>query len=324
MEPPVDDLLDEAEISRLLRQREIALNEQLGAMMFWTGIAYGLCLVCCLTGVFLTGRTLGVLGFLPGMICLLTGAAIAFRHRRDPVAPPWLKHVLFSLSALAILDVSLIQLVWGAPCLVGFVMMIYTYRNTRLTLIYYCVILAGVFVAAAANAFWGMPNPDMLPYPDSISAIPDGYVTLWAMNHPESWNRFEYFLRVLRFHSLPLIFLLLIVTGSGYAMGKRMNRQILLSLARARRIREIETCLLLTVGGGQPLEVLLSVLGEKATETMTAMPLSKAFLDSIPAARIPALMKAFRQRCAADSAFAEHAATEPESALKEVLADVMA
>lgn len=322
MRPFVTDASDEKELQHLLRQRESALNRQLGVTMFCAGVAYGLCLLCSLTGVFLTGRFLGVIGFLPGMLCLFAGSALAFRHRHDVVSPTWLKYGLLSLMLAAIFDVSLIQLVWAVPCLVGFAAMVYAYHNVRLTVVFNTVILSAVFLAAAANAMWGMPNPDMLPYPETIAGVKDGYVTLWAMEHPEDWSRLGYFLRVLRFHTLPLIFLLLIVTGAGYAMSRRTNQRVVASLARARRIREIETCLLLMAGGELPSEILLAALGETATDE-TAMPLTRAFVDALPAAEIPSLMKTFRRRCATDPVFAEHAAANPEAALKEVLTDIM-
>lgn len=321
--PFVTDASDVQELRWLLDRREQALNRQLGVTMFCAGVAYGLCLLCSLTGVFLTGRFLGVIGFLPGMLCLFAGSALAFRHRHDAVSPTWLKYGLLSLMLAAILDVSLIQLVWAVPCLVGFAAMVYAYHNVRLTVVYNTVILSAVFLAAAANAMWGMPNPDMLPYPETIAGVKDGYVTLWAMEHPEDWSRLGYFLRVLRFHTLPLIFLLLIVTGAGYAMSRRTNQRVAASLARLRRIREIETCLLLMAGGSQSHELIAAVLGTMPSEAASVPPLSKAFVDALPAAQIPSLMKTFRRRCATDPVFAEHAAANPEAALKEVLTDIM-
>lgn len=319
MRPFINNASDEEELQRLLSQRESALNRQLGVTMLCAGVAYGLCLACSLTGVFLTGRFLGVIGFLPGMVCLLVGSALSFLHRRQAPSPPWLKYALLSLMLTAIFDVSLIQLVWAVPCLVGFAAMVYAYHNPRLTVAYNTVILTGVFLAAAANALWGMPNPDMLPYPETITGVNDGYVTLWAMEHPEAWSRFGYFLRVLRFHTLPLIFLLLIVTGAGYAMSRRTNQRVISSLARSRRIREIETCLLLMAGGAQSNELITAVLGTMPSEPTAGLPLSKDFVDSIPAERIPQLMKDFRQRCARDAGFAERAAIDPEAALRSVM-----
>lgn len=309
---------DDEKLARILQLREQGLNRQLGITMLAMSIAYGLCLVCSLTGVFLTGRSLGVLGFLPGMLLLLTGAIIAAVWGGREKSSPIVKHCLLILLYLAILDVALIQLVWAVPCLVGFIAMVYAYHNVKINVFYNALVIASVFVMAALNAAFGMPNPDMLPYPSAIADIPDGYVTLWAMVHPEQWSRFEYFLRVLRFHSLPLLFLLFIVAGFGYAMSRRTWHRLTVMIARERRIREIETCLLLMAGGLQSNELLKAVLGEQCTESCEKSPLSQEFVDSIPAAEIPRLMKSFRKRCADDPNYADFAARDPESALKSL------
>lgn len=309
---------DDEKLARILQIREQGLNRQLGITMLAMSIAYGLCLVCSLTGVFLTGRTLGILGFLPGMLLLLTGAIIAAvwggREKSSPIAKHWLLILLY----LAILDVSLIQLVWAVPCLVGFIAMVYAYHNVKINVFYNVLVIASVFIMAALNAAFGMPNPDMLPYPSAIADIPDGYVTLWAMAHPEQWSRFDYFIRILRFHSLPFLFLLFIVAGFGYAMSRRTWQRLTMMIARERRIREIETCLLLMAGGMRSHELLKAVLGEQCAEMRANSPLSQEFVDSIPAAEIPCLMKRFRKRCADDPEYAEFAARDPEGALKSL------
>lgn len=318
MSESLHDAEAEGSLLRILTVRENSLNRQLGITMLTMAIAYGLCLVCSLTGVFLTGRLLGILAFLPGMFLLLAGFVVAMLKSGSEVSPPWLKHVLLILLYVAILDVALIQLIWAVPCLVGFIAMVYAYHNTKITVFYNVLVIASVFVMAAINAAFGMPNPDMLPYPTTIADIPDGYVTLWAMAHPDQWSRFDYFTRILRFHSLPLLFLLFIVGGFGYAMSRRTQHRFGVMLARERRIREIETCLLLMAGGLQSNDLLKAVLGEQGEETSENPPLSQDFVDSIPATEIPGLMKRFRARCADNPEYAAFAARDPEGALKSL------
>lgn len=312
------DREDEKQLRQLLATREQSLNRQLGITLFAMAIAYGLCLVCSLTGVFLTGKLLGLLAFLPGMLLLLTGAAFAHFGCKRPECSARLTHVLLLLTFLAIIDVSLIQLVWAVPCLAGFIALVYAYHNPKITAFYNTLVVISVLAMAALNAAFGMPNPDMLPYPETISGIPDGYVTLWAMRHPEEWSRFDYFLRILRFHSLPLLFLLFIVAGFGYALSRRTRQRFAVNIAQSRRIREIETCLLLMAGGRQSDELLRAVLGSAGEEPPATPPLSAAFVSSIEPAEIPRLVRAFRRRCAEDADFAARAARDPEAALRSL------
>lgn len=311
------DREDEAQLKQLLKLREHSLNRQLGITMFAMAIAYALCLICSVTGVFLTGKLLGILAFLPGMLLLFAGSLIAHRECARPETPAGTKHVLLILLYLAILDVSLIQLVWAVPCIAGFIALVYAYHNPKITAFYNTLVLLSVLVMAALNAAFGMPNPDMLSYPDAIANIPDGYVTLWAMQHPEAWSRFEYFLRILRFHSLPLLFLLFIVAGFGYALSRRTRHRFAENIAQARRIREIETCLLLMSCGQQSEKVLMSILGAAGSDVKASLPLSKEFVESIAAEDIPRLMREFRARCNNDASFAALAASNPEAALKK-------
>lgn len=313
------DREDEIQLKQLLKLREYSLNRQLGITMLAMAIAYALCLICSLTGVFLTGKFLGVLAFLPGMLLLFAGSLIAHYGCSDAQCAPRLKHVLLPLMFLAILDVSLIQLVWAVPCLAGFIALVYAYHNPRITVFYNTLVVISVFVMAALNAAFGMPNPDMLPYPEAIAGIPDGYVTLWAMRHPEEWSRFDYFLRILRFHSLPLLFLLFIVAGFGYALSRRTRHRFAVNIAQARRIREIETCLLLMASGQQSDETLLAVLGSAEEDIRATPPLSKEFVESIPSAEIPRLVRTFRSRCAEDEDYGSLASRDPETALREIL-----
>ena len=311
------DAADEEELADLLRKRELGVNRQLGVTLFWAGVAYGLCLACSLTGVFLTGRALGMLGFLPGMLLLFVGSAAAWRGNRGDRPRPGLKYFLLGTMFLAILDVSLIQLVWAVPCLIGGMAFVYAYLNLRLSVWLSAAIVLSLFAAAGLNALFGMPNPDMLPYPAALSGVEDGYVTLWAMAHRESWSAWEYFLRILRFHTLPLLFLMMITIGCGVAMVRRVKRRLILSLSRARRIREVEACLLLMAGGCQTQELLEAVLGTHGT-TPARPPLSPAFVNAIPAAEIPGLMRRFNSRCRTDAAFADLADRDPEAALRRL------
>lgn len=305
-------------MKRLLKEREASLNRQLGVTMFFAALAYALCWFCSLSGVFLTGWQLGTAAFLPGALLLLSGAYVAYRHARGEVAPEWVKYYLLAALHLAILDVSLIQLIWAVPCLVGFAAIVFAYHNKRVTTIFSTLIFAGIPLAAALNAWFGFPNPDMIPYPASISGIPDGFVNLWAVEHPDEWSRLGYFLRVLRLHTLPLIFMAMIVIGCGYGMARRTRHRLDLHLEQQRRLREVEACLLLMAGGNQSNELLLAVLGTSAEAVRANPPLSDEFVASIPAESIPALMRRFRARCAADSAFAASAALDPEAALRAI------
>lgn len=315
MKPFFADASDEVLISHFIRVREASLNRQLGVTMFCGALAYGLCLACSLTGVFLTGKFLGMLAFLPGMLVLFSGSFVSWRFNRAEECPAWVKHYLLLSILFAILDVSLIQLVWAVPCLVGFAATVFAYYNARVTVLYTALIYFGIFLAAALNSMYGFTNPDFIPYPAEISGIRDGFVNLWAVEHPDEWSRMGYFIRVLRLHSLPLFFLMIIVTGCGIGMARRTRQRLERNLAQMRRIREIETCLLLMAGGNQSNELIMAVLGTSAEELRANPPLSKAFVDSIPASDIPRLMRAFRARCASDPAFAELAAANPEHAL---------
>lgn len=316
MKPLTADLSEEELLRRLLRSRESSLNRQLGVTMFCGALAYGLCLLCTQTGVFLTGRALGFLAFLPGMLLLFTGSFIARRFGCGDDCGKWVKHVLLLSILLAILDVSLIQLVWAVPCLVGFAATVFAYHNTRITVIYTILIYLSIILSAVLNSWWGFPNPDMIPYPSEISGIPGGFVNLWAVEHPEAWSKVGYFLRVLRLHTLPLLFLMMIVTGCGYGMARRTRNRLKRNLEQTRRIQEIETCLLLMAGGNQSHELIMAVLGTTAEELRANPPLSADFVASIPAAEIPRLMRAFRARCESDPTYAELAARDPEAALK--------
>ena len=312
------DAADEEELACLLRDREVGVNRQLGVTLFWAAVAYGFCLICSLTGVFLTGRLLGVYGFLPGMLLLFSGAMVSRLYNQGAGPRLWVKYYLLVVMFLAILDVSLIQLVWGVPCLIGGVAFVYAYLNLRLSVFVSAGLIPLLFVAAGMNVLWGMPHPDMLPYPAVVTGIDDGYVTLWAMEHRDAWSKGEYFLRILRFHTLPVVFLLMIVLGCGMAMVRRAKIRILQMLVRARRIREIEACLLLMAGGEQSQELLAAVLGG-GSPTVAAPPLSSDFVNSIPAGEIPRLMRRFNSRCRTDAAYADLADRDPEAALRQLL-----
>ena len=310
------DAADAEELARQLRAREAAVNWQLGATLFYTALAYMLCFFCTQMRIFLTGRLLGVLAFLPGALLMFAASALAYVRAKDETPRPWVKYALLAAMYLAVQDVALIQLVWAVPCVIGFSVFAYAYQNVRLTVVINVLILLGAFLAAGLNAAWGMPNPDMIPYPANLTDVPDGYVTLWAMAHPEEWSRSAYFLRILRFHTLPIIFLLLIVTGAGFAYVQTSKRRLAQSLANARRIREIEACLLLLAGGKASQELVPTMFQASVSQVP---PLSVGFVESIPAAAIPGLMRRFRLRCHEDSAFAEKAEKDPEGALRALL-----
>lgn len=309
---------DEQELNLQMRIHEAAMNRQLGVTLFFAGIAYFLCLFCCWTNVFLVGNTVGTLAFLPGGILLFIGAGIARFFNGTDNSPRWVKYTLMLLLFVSILDLALVQLVWCLPLIVGGAAFVYAYRNMRLTAISNTLILLALPVSATINALWGMPNPDMLPYPASISGIPDGYVTLWAMENRDQWDTWVYFVRVLRFHTLPVLFLMLIITSCGVAMTRRAKDRMRRTLASARRIREIEACLLLMAGGAQSQEVIMAVLGADSLTTAPVPPLSKEFVESIRPEDIPAMMREFRHRCRKDAKFADLAEKDPEAALRQL------
>lgn len=307
---------DVQEMNHLMRLHEAAMNRQSCVTLFVTGIAYLLCLFCCLTDIFLVGHKIGTLAFLPGAILLFIGAAIAKIYESDETPKYWVKYFILMCLYLAVLDLSLVLLIWYVPLIVGGAAFVYAYRNLRLTIIANILILLALPIAAVMNAFWGMPNPDMLPYPETISGIHDGYVTIWAMNHRDQWDSWSYFLRILRFHTLPMLFLMVMITTSGLAMTRRANERMIRALSLSRRIREIEACLLLMAGGNQSQEVILAVLGQDSLQTVERKTLSKEFVESIDPREIPELMRRFRRRCECDSRFAALAQSDPEAALK--------
>lgn len=309
------DPADEQELDRLLRIREGALNRQLGVTLLFTAVAFAMCLFCSLTGIFLTGRGLGVLAFLPGVILLSSGALVSRIFRDESNPRKWVKYYLLLMLYISVLFLALIQLVWAVPLVVGGAAFAYAYLNVRLTVIANTLIFLSLPIAAVVNAVWGMPNPDMLPYPETIAGIRDGYVTLWAMEHRTAWDTCEYFVRVLRYHTLPMLMLMMMITSCGFAMVRRGKDRHRLMLARARRLREIEACLLLMMDGNLSQDVIQAVLGD---EGCSAAPrtLSPEFVQSIPPEEIPALMRSFRRRCEEDPTFADLAERNPEVALR--------
>lgn len=311
------DVLD---VERLMAQREMSVNRQLGAALFFSAMAFATCLVCSLTRVFLTGRMLGVVAFLPGVLLQLSGTFVSRRFDGGERPRPWVKYYLCTALALAIYILSLIQLVWAVPLIIGGLAFVYSYMNLRMVVIYNTLTLAFLVLGAGMNALWGMPNPDMLPYPTDVQGVQDGYITLWAMAHREAWSQWEYFLRILRFHTLPMVFLILIVAGCGYTMVRHAQRKLVETLRRVRRVREVEACLLLMAGGMQSEELIRAVLNSEGAEDCRATPLTQEFVDSIPAQEIPALMREFRERNLSNADFAELSAHNPEAALKLILA----
>lgn len=310
---------DEIDMDRLLARREAGVNRQLGMALLCTSVAYAVCLTCSLTRVFLTGRLLGLVVFLPGIVMMMSAVFVVRRFGRGTRHQPWIKHYMCIALALSVYLLSLIQLVWSVPLIIGGLAFVYSYLNVRMVVVYNTVTLAFLLLGAGMNALWGMPNPDMLPFPSDIQGVKDGYVTLWAMAHREAWSHWSYFLRILRFHTLPMTFLLMIVGGCGYAMVSHSKRRLLETLARERRIREIESCILLMAGGNQPQELILAVLREEGIQEACRPPLSQSFVDSIPAESIPKLMREFRKKCLEDADFAALSTTNPEAALKRVL-----
>ena len=310
---------DEDDLAQLQAQREENINRLLGMTLLYASIAFAICLVCSLTGVFLTGRALGVAAFLPGIVLMLSGTFVAWRFDNGDQPRPWVKYYMCSVLALSIYVLSLIQLVWSVPLIIGGIAFVYSYMNTRMVVVYTSVTLSFLLLGAGMNALWGMPNPDMLPFPSTVEGIRDGYVTLWAMAHREAWSQWEYFLRILRFHTLPMVFLLAIVAGTGFAMVGHGKMRLIEALARMRRIREVEACLLLMAGGNQSRELIQAVLGDVDAQEGQVPPLSQDFVDSIPAASIPGLMRAFRRKSLSDASFADLAARDPEAALRSIL-----
>lgn len=302
-----------------MTQKETGVNQQLAMTLFCTSIAFAICMFCSLTRVFLTGRLLGVLAFSPGVVLMMSAAIVCRRFDRGDKPRPWVKYCLCSVLGLSIFMLSLIQLVWCVPLVIGGLAFVYSYMNLRMVVIYNLLTLVFLFLGAAMNAAWGMPNPDMLPYPTDVQGIKDGYVTLWAMAHRDAWDHWGYFLRILRFHTLPVVFLLMIVGGCGYAMVANSKRRLLESLERSRRIREVEGSLLLMVSGNQSEELINAVMRTEELSTAPMPPLSPEFVASIPAESIPALMRTFRHRCEEDSTFVDLAARNPEAALKSIL-----
>lgn len=310
---------DRDDIERLMARREAGINRLLSLTLLYLSIAFAICLVCSLTRVFLTGCRLGVAAFLPGIVLMLSGSSVARRFDRGERPLPWVKYYMCSVLALAILSLSLIQLVWSVPLIIGGITFVYSYMNMRMVVLYTSVTLMFLALGAGMNALWGMPNPDMVPYPESVQGIQDGYVTLWAMEHREAWSQWEYFLRILRFHTLPMAFLLMCVAGCGFAMVGHGRRLLIETLERMRRVREVEACLLLMAGGNQSQELIQAVLGDLGSPKHHVPPLSQAFVDSIPAETIPSLMREFRRRCLSDTTFEARAVRDPESALRSIL-----
>ena len=78
------------------------------------------------------------------------------------------------MLALAIFSLSLIQLVWSVPLIIGGITFVYSYMNMRMVVLYTSVTLMFLALGAGMNALWGMPNPDMVPYPESVQGIQTG------------------------------------------------------------------------------------------------------------------------------------------------------